>query len=245
MSFDSNLSPLSLPGEATLGLRESSVATAENSNPNAFLSLRVSWRRIVSYFDDRYDRVYSNTSAKAHLDMSEAIIDGAKERWRHILLFDTIVSFFLGKERGKQDCERRRFDQYTVFKDCVITACSEALVVAQMSHDYVENRISTHCEIIDIPWEWTTNDNLRTHLLSNRTSKSWKKRLNSVELLCNNMFVVHRGVMEIVKLVTNRIFSQVRCVLCCSSFHLIVVYLSFCYKGFLESKYFRSVIFSV
>jgi hypothetical protein len=51
----------------------------------------LSWASIVDDFNSRYDEVYMNRDAKAHFDYCNEVIDGAKKRWRMLLLLDAIA----------------------------------------------------------------------------------------------------------------------------------------------------------
>lgn len=42
----------------------------------------ISWKDIVKEYVKRYDEVFCLTSAKAHLDICDLVVDGAKEKWR-------------------------------------------------------------------------------------------------------------------------------------------------------------------
>jgi hypothetical protein len=91
-------------------------------------TIGVAWKDVVRYFDREYNAVFTTSSAKAHLDVSDVIIDGAKDQWRHVLLLDAIVCFASFNERSKQDCERRRFDQYSILRESVSAACGSSIV---------------------------------------------------------------------------------------------------------------------
>jgi hypothetical protein len=51
----------------------------------------LSWAFIVNQFEEKYNDVYLGKNVKAHFDYCQDIIDGAKERWRTLLLIDAIV----------------------------------------------------------------------------------------------------------------------------------------------------------
>ena len=62
----------------------SSTSTSTSSNsyePDTKLML-ISWKEIVKEYVKRYDEVFCLTSAKAHLDICDLVVDGAKEKWR-------------------------------------------------------------------------------------------------------------------------------------------------------------------
>ena len=52
---------------------------------------QLSWSLIVRHFEERYDEVYMHRDVKAHFDFSNEVIDGAKERWRTLILLDAIA----------------------------------------------------------------------------------------------------------------------------------------------------------
>jgi hypothetical protein len=43
---------------------------------------------------------------------------------RYIVLLDTLVCFAGNRQKGKQECERRRFDQYSAIRESVAAACA-------------------------------------------------------------------------------------------------------------------------
>ena len=44
--------------------------------------MNISWKDIVKEYVKRYDEVFCLTSAKAHLDICDLVVDGAKDKWR-------------------------------------------------------------------------------------------------------------------------------------------------------------------
>ena len=46
---------------------------------------------------------------------------------RYIVLLDTLVCFAGNRQKGKQECERRRFDQYSAIRESVAAACMTAI----------------------------------------------------------------------------------------------------------------------
>ena len=47
--------------------------------------------------------------------------------FRYIVLLDTLVCFAGNRQKGKQECERRRFDQYSAIRESVAAACMIAI----------------------------------------------------------------------------------------------------------------------
>lgn len=131
--------------------------------------LVISWITILEEFDKRYDVVFESCSAKIHLDTSKTIIDGAKGRWRHVTLLDTLIAYGLGRERSKEDCERRRFNQYLALEEAVCFACAEALIwhsTELFSTSGTSNTTNPYmCTVTDIPLAWSTTENLKMDLL--------------------------------------------------------------------------------
>lgn len=56
-------------------------------------TIKVSWKDILSKFSSRYDSVYMTKDRKAHFDCLNLVVDGAKERWKDLLLLDAIIAF--------------------------------------------------------------------------------------------------------------------------------------------------------
>jgi hypothetical protein len=50
------------------------------------------------------------------------IVDGVTERWCLITLLDTVLAFYASKDKSKQDCDRRKFDQYEALKQSIAAA---------------------------------------------------------------------------------------------------------------------------
>lgn len=133
--------------------------------------LVISWITILEEFDKRYDVVFESCSAKIHLDTSKTIIDGAKGRWRHVTLLDTLIAYGLGRERSKEDCERRRFNQYLALQEAVCFACAEALIwhsteLFSKGDKSTSSTVNPYmCTVTDIPQAWSTTENLKMDLL--------------------------------------------------------------------------------
>ena len=77
-------SPISnmITTSTTASSTTTSISTSSNCyDPDAKLML-ISWKEIVKEYVKRYDEVFCLTSAKAHLDICDLVVDGAKEKWR-------------------------------------------------------------------------------------------------------------------------------------------------------------------
>lgn len=68
----------------------SNTYTTSSSNSNTISTsscddgdvMNISWKDIVKEYVKRYDEVFCLTSAKAHLDICDLVVDGAKDKWR-------------------------------------------------------------------------------------------------------------------------------------------------------------------
>jgi hypothetical protein len=54
-----------------------------STNAFLFYSITISWENVVTEYIKRYDAVFCATSAKAHLDVCDIVVDGAKDKWRY------------------------------------------------------------------------------------------------------------------------------------------------------------------
>ena len=70
-----------------------------NENENEMPCMKISWKDIVKEYVKRYDEVFCLTSAKAHLDICDLVVDGAKDKWRYVAFF-TIISSSLPHPRA-------------------------------------------------------------------------------------------------------------------------------------------------
>ena len=70
-----------------------------NGNENEMPCMKISWKDIVKEYVKRYDEVFCLTSAKAHLDICDLVVDGAKDKWRYVAFF-TIISSSLPHPRA-------------------------------------------------------------------------------------------------------------------------------------------------
>jgi len=179
-----------------------------------------SWSRLVEEFDKRYDTVFGSISAKAHLDISACVIDGAKDRWKHVMLFDTLVAFLLRREKSQVDCDRRRFNQYAALRESVCCVASESFIKYSFAQIVIDekaleieqssglNVMPGRIEIKDMSLKWLSLDNLRVHLLDHSTSKSWKKRKSSVDSLCTIPQVLELGLSGLIHKVVETIYRE-------------------------------------
>jgi len=162
------------------------------SNESNYYTLQIKWSDILDDFTHRYCNYFlSKDHVKLHLDISEVVVDGAKDSWKYILFLDTMICFYKGLDKPKHEC-KRRFDQFHILKDCLVNACSIALVKQQLettSNNLINKQLNTNINVIDIPNDWLTIDGLTTYLLinCNQSMKSFRKRRDSVILLINSL----------------------------------------------------------
>lgn len=169
--------------------------------------LHVSWKRILSEFENRFDDVFENSISKAHLDLTEILVDGAKGKWRHVLLLDTIASFALKKEKSRAVCDRRRFDQYAALHEAVATAAAEAFI-ERCLRGQETNVPPERMVLVDMPQPWCDSALLRTHFLEDTTSKNWKMRRQAAEQLFSLPLIKDLGFVNCITLVVGQLYSQ-------------------------------------
>lgn len=174
------------------------------------VNLEVSWSDIVAEFDKRYENSFSRSTAKAHLDFSNLTIDGPRHRWKHILLLDTLMCLFLGKEKKCEESNRRRFNQYRVLRECFVLVTSQALVNFQQKVDNMSShRLMNSCELVNFPLEWKSNAILSKSLLSVGCSKSWNRIVSSVEDIFKKLGELSLEVNVLCQEVMNKLYIQV------------------------------------
>ena len=114
------------------------------------------------------------------MDLTEVLVDGAKNKWKNLLLLDTVASFACKKERSRAECERRRFDQYAALREAVCKVTSEAFIsrsfrgVSSFPGDWM---------LVDFCSPWDSIEVLRAHFLEDSLSKSWEKRRQAADQL--------------------------------------------------------------
>jgi hypothetical protein len=67
-----------VPANSILDGDSSSSSSSEDNSD----VMNISWKDIVKEYVKRYDEVFCLTSAKAHLDICDLVVDGAKDKWR-------------------------------------------------------------------------------------------------------------------------------------------------------------------
>jgi len=184
--------------------------------------LYVSWNSIVNEFDSKYDSVFQTSSSKAHFDLTGMVIDGPKDRWRHILLLDTLLCICSKLQVDEQDSRKRKFNQYAIFRVSVVNACSKAYVLQLCNNEYLntsttninESNLSNssdldfHCNVVDIPVEWSSNDLLRHHLTNKKACKSWKRILQNVNDCFDNYFLSQGGIVNVINTAVNCMYNE-------------------------------------
>ena len=168
--------------------------------------LYVSYARILEEFDYKYQSVFDGgNSAKAHLDLTEIVVDGAKGKWKHVLLLDTVASFAVRKDKSRAECASRRFDQYTALRESLSTAAGEALI-ARCFRGHVN--VPDKMVLVDLPYPWADSDELRLHFLEDTSSKSWKMRWQAAQQLLDIHVVRQLGFINIIHTVLERLYAH-------------------------------------
>lgn len=178
------------------------------------MPLTVAWTRVISEFDSRYGQIFSSPTAKIHLDVSGTMVDGAKDKWKHVVLFDCLLAFALHSERSDHECERRRFNQYLALRESVCVACAEAWVLRCLKKSPCiqginEMTLDINVEIVGVPFSWSNHTNLRQLLLSQSTRKTREKRRDIVEVLFGTCPCRMKRLQDILRGVVGRIFAEV------------------------------------
>lgn len=189
--------------------------------------LRVCWDTIDQEFNSRFRKIYSVSATKFHLDVSNVSVDGAKEKWKDVILLDCLLAFSLNQERGKCEGKRRRFDQYTALRESVCIAIGEAWVrrfsERLMSPDpRIQESVFVpplSVTIYDVRYPWTNILSLRHQFLSQSTSSTWHKRSSIVTSLIDSRpdILSPDGLNNVLNAVVNKFYSIV------SLFPLIII----------------------
>ncbi len=195
----------------------------------------IPWNDVIKLFEGEFDNIFGTSSCKAHLDVSEVLVDGAKGRWKHVLLLDTIVAFAFGLEKARPDSERRRFNQYSTLRECVVTIFHKLWVefVTKQQTYLVEKlkETSDQAEVLNIyktiqnlailpkkirvtgvSFPWHDCIILKNHLLAQSTAKSWKKREESVTFLIDKLQQYNGTLLELYSEVVNKLYYQHLCI---------------------------------
>ena len=72
-----NSTGTNIVGETNIGTTSRNIDIDDDVNV-----MNISWKDIVKEYVKRYDEVFCLTSAKAHLDICDLVVDGAKDKWR-------------------------------------------------------------------------------------------------------------------------------------------------------------------
>lgn len=80
--------------------------------------LLVSWSDVVTVFDREFDKVFLSKNSKARFDMSDIIVDGAKQNWSALLLLDAVLCLLSKKHPQDHRSNRRVFDQHRMLRFC-------------------------------------------------------------------------------------------------------------------------------
>lgn len=151
----------------------------------------------------RFNSVFECNSAKAHLDLTEILVDGAKGKWRHLLLLDTISSFAVNREKSRAECERRRFDQYTALSESIANAAGEAYLARCFRG---QTDMPDSVKVVDLCAPWNNIDVLKAHFLEDTSSKSWEKRKQAADQLLNTDLIKEKGFANTISMVINNIY---------------------------------------
>ena len=207
-------------------------------NMGADISLEVfaiPWNDVIKLFEGEFDNIFGTSSCKAHLDVSEVLVDGAKGRWKHVLLLDTIVAFALGLEKARPDSERRRFNQYSTLRECVVTIFhrlwvefvtkQQTYLVEKLKETSDQSEVLKIYKIIQnlailpkkirvtgVSFPWHDCIILKNHLLAQSTAKSWKKREESVTFLIDKLQQYNGTLLELYSEVVNKLYYQHLCI---------------------------------
>ena len=206
--------------------------TGTENNTEVFA---IPWSEVITLFEGEFDSIFGTSSCKAHLDVSEVLVDGAKGRWKHVLLLDTIVAFAFGLEKARPDSERRRFNQYSTLRECVVTIFhklwvehvtkqqtylveklkettdkNEVLKIYQMIQNLAVLPQKIRVTSVCFPWHDSTV--LKNHLLAQSTAKSWKKREESVTFLIDKLQQYNGTLLELYTEVVNKLYYQHLCI---------------------------------
>lgn len=173
--------------------------------------LRISWKLIVEEFSNRFCSVYMHNTAKVHLDVSNTMIDGAKEKWTYIVFLDCVLAFATHREFARTDCDRRRFDQYQALRESVCVACSRAYVdhiIHNKDHGF-SLAYPSSIELFDVFDPWQTTDSLREHFRQFPTNKTWRKRQQIVNILITTRPCREDSLFDVFSKVVLRIYISV------------------------------------
>lgn len=165
--------------------------------------LYISWQRVLTEFELRFDGVFeeSTVSVKAHLDLTEILVDGAKGRWRHVLLLDCLAAFWLQKDKSRAECEgRRRFDQYAALREAVTTAAAESFIARCFRG---QSDVPSRMMLVNVPQPWCDSALLEKHFLDDTTL-----RRQAAEQLFSLPLVKERGFVACVSEVVGQLYAQ-------------------------------------
>lgn len=173
--------------------------------------IEVSWSKVVNEFCNRYTKVFSNGTVKAHLDVSGIVVDGAKDYWKELIMFDCIVMCALDKPRSNKDCQRRKFDQYAAFRDSVCVACGEAWVNASLREtNGVFGAPPESVVLVEVTSPWTSFKNLQDYFLNfTCNSKSLAKRSQAVTALFDSIVCLTMPLGNLLRTIVNNLYLQV------------------------------------
>jgi len=177
--------------------------------------LQISWESIIHEFGIRYDLVFQHKSAKAHLDMTNQIIDGAKGKWKYIMLMDCLLCFTLGNERSIRECGRRRFNQYSVLRESVCLAVSSAWLYHLQSAGETESGVQSAefpsmIDLTNVEYPWNSCTLLYEFLSNPRNApkKSFRKRLEILNVYFSNSIFESISLNELISHSIRSIYCQ-------------------------------------
>lgn len=184
-----------------------------SENPDA---LYISWETIVNEFGSRYDAVFEYASAKVHLDVTNQIIDGAKGKWKYIMLMDCLLCFAMGSDRSVKECGRRRFNQYVALRESVCLAVSTSWILHLQAYSDTESSIESaqfpsSVNLTNIEYPWSTCALLHDFLTRNAPKKSYQKRLEILNIYFSNHIFETMTLNEVIVKTIQRIYCQHFC----------------------------------